>query len=193
MNLADNKADNNEDRGGACRTFHPACAAVIIRLTYADEALGLPPVDPVRGPLPVALLELTRWQQVIDPSSTAMRAQNVEEAVAVGLPRWTGVDAPVLRRHPGWSLFARANRVELHGPRGSWARGSDDVSPDWRVASMGFGSCALALFGPILGVRAPTATWEAEFTQEKRRADLLAAASAGLVAGALIQCRLYQG
>jgi hypothetical protein len=193
MNLADNKADNNEDRGGACRTFHPACAAVNIRLTYADEALGLPPVDPVRGPLPVALLELTRWQQVIDPSNTAMRAQNVEEAVAVGLPRWTGVDAPVLRRHPGWSLFARANRVELHGPRGSWARGSDDVSPDWRVASMGFGSCALALFGPILGVRAPTATWEAEFTQEKRRADLLAAASAGLVAGALIQCRLYQG
>jgi hypothetical protein len=68
-----------------------ADAAVNIRLTYADEALGLP-VDAARGPLPVALLELTRWRQVINRSNTAMSGLYVEAAVAAGLPRWKGVD-----------------------------------------------------------------------------------------------------
>jgi hypothetical protein len=192
MNLAN---DDNDPAGEVLSrsTFHPTCVAVNIRLTYADELLDLPPVDAIRGPLPVALLELTHWRQVIDPSSAAMRAQSVEDAVAAGLPRWTGVHTQIPHQHPGWSLFARENRVELHGPRGNWARGSEDVDPNWQLAAMGFGSCALALFGPVLGVRTPAGTWEAEFTDEKRRADLLTAASAGLVAGALIQCRLYQG
>jgi len=93
-----------------------ADAAVNIRLTYADEALGLP-VDAARGPLPVALVELTRWGQVINRSNTAMSGLYVEAAVAAGLPRWKGVDTDDFSRHPGWSVWVRENRVELHGPR----------------------------------------------------------------------------
>jgi len=119
-----------------------ADAAVNIRLTYADEALGLP-VDAARGPLPVALVELTRWGQVINRSNTAMSGLYVEAAVAAGLPRWKGVDTDDFSRHPGWSVWVRENRVELHGPRGIWARGSEDVHPDWRTATTRFGNCAL--------------------------------------------------
>jgi hypothetical protein len=144
-----------------------ADAAVNVRLTYADEALGLPAVDAALGPLPVALLELTRWRQVIDGSNTAMRAQHVEDAVAAGLPRWKGVQTCVLCRHPGWSLLARENRVELHGPKGIWARGSQDVHPGWQVDATRFGNCALALFGPILAVQVPAGTWECVPNEER--------------------------
>jgi hypothetical protein len=188
MNAADDTS-GADPALGALR-HGAADAAVNIRLTYADEALGLP-VDAARGPLPVALLELTRWRQVVNRSNTAMSGLYVEAAVAAGLPRWKGVDTDDFSRHPGWSVWVRENRVELHGPRGIWARGSEDVHPDWRTATTRFGNCALALFGPILGVRVPAGTWEAQFTAEKRRRDLLIAAGAGLVAGALLQCRPY--
>jgi hypothetical protein len=189
MNAADDKSGANVDPGGL--RHRAADSAVNIRLTYADEALGLPAVDAARGPLPVALLELTQWRQVINRSNTAMSGLYVEAAVAAGLPRWKGVHTDDLHRHPGWSVWAQQSRVELHGPRGVWAHGSEHVHPDWRMAATKFGNCALALFGPILGVRVPAGTWEAQFTAEKRRRDLLAAAAAGLVAGALLQCRPY--
>jgi hypothetical protein len=189
MNLADDdKTCASLDRDALRRDA--ADATVNVRLTYTDEALGLPTVDAALGPLPVALLELTRWLQIIDGSNTAMRAQHVEDAVAAGLPRWKGVQTCVLYRPPGWSLLARENGVELHGPKGIWARGSQDVHPAWQLAATRFGNCALALFGPILAVQVPAGTWEAQFTHEKRRDDLLAAAAAGLVAGALLECRL---